>query len=250
MAEVAAFLLVVAIARGVHACIENPAGSMLFSFLREHFEPFQPILCTSIADRCRYSEEPMGERPRKPYKFLASGRWIHGVNGRCQCVPKKHLELMKVNANGRTSGTPALRASQAYPRALGEALVSAWATAGPVPEAIEIGTATVLASRRPRALSRGPAGSGSTQHAQSRHLSEPTSSAGPASSRSSPPVASQRPGAAPEDASGGPGVPASGGDEDVPPFSPASWSDGGELGEPLCSPASSGPWPETDSDDC
>ena len=38
MANIAAFLLVVAIARGVHGVLENPAGSLMFAFL-------EPVLC-------------------------------------------------------------------------------------------------------------------------------------------------------------------------------------------------------------
>jgi hypothetical protein len=134
MAEIAAFLFIVALARGTHACLENPTGSMIFQFLSEHFAPFLGMLFTSIADRCHYSSEAMGQRLLKPYKFQASGRWIHMVNGRCQCSPKVHQQLMQVDNKGRTSGTPLLKASQAYPMALGVALVSAWRTAGPVPE--------------------------------------------------------------------------------------------------------------------
>lgn len=126
---------------------------MMFTFLSEYFDPFLPILRTSLADRCHYSSEPFGQRARKPFKFLASGPWIHQVSGRCQCVPKLHKALMTVDANGRTSGTPAMKASQAYPVALGKALVNAWGTAGPVPAAVNVSNAVpaVPASRSPGA---------------------------------------------------------------------------------------------------
>ena len=162
MAEVAAFLFIIAVSRGVHAFLENPAGSMMFSYLREHFEPLHPLLATSIADRCHYSDEPMGERFLKPFKFLASGRWIHHVNGRCACVPQKHIELMKVDDKGRVSGTPALKASQAYPRRLGEALVSAWANSEPVPKDTDPGAPGASSSS---GSSGAPGGSGAASQA-------------------------------------------------------------------------------------
>lgn len=148
MAEVAVFLLMVAAARGVHACLENPAGSMLFSYVREHLEPLQPLLATSIADRCHYSGEPVGSRYKKPYKFLATGKWIHAVSGRCQCIPRQHIALMKTDARGRSSGTSGLKASQAYPDKLGQALVAAWAGTPGVPACSPVGDHAPTGKRR------------------------------------------------------------------------------------------------------
>lgn len=132
MANVATFLLMLAIARGVHAYMENPAGSMIFSYLKEHLQPLDCLLRTSTANRCHYSDEPMGERYFKPYKFVATGAWIRGVSGRCECNPRKHRLLMQADGHGRVSGTPALRESQAYPKRLGIALLEAWAAAVPL----------------------------------------------------------------------------------------------------------------------
>lgn len=135
MAGVAFFLMMVAAARGVHSYIENPTGSTLFSYMMRHLGssefPLGPLQFSSVADRCHYSEERMGERYLKPYKFIATGPWIESVNGRCFCKPNLHVELMRKDDKGRVSGTPALKASQAYPDKLGQALVRAWASCNP-----------------------------------------------------------------------------------------------------------------------
>lgn len=74
MALMAAFLFEVAMNRDVRTSLENPAGSMMFSFLRPHLAHLGS-LPYAIVDRCAFSDEPDGHRCRKPYKFLASG-WV------------------------------------------------------------------------------------------------------------------------------------------------------------------------------
>ena len=125
-AEVAGFFLFLAVARGVHAWIEQPAGSMLFSYLEGalHLLPFLVAACTP---RCFYSREPLGERFFKKYKFLATGRWILNIVEQCPCNDLGHKLLMTVSPTGKKTGIKKnMVASQVYPRALGEALVSAW----------------------------------------------------------------------------------------------------------------------------
>jgi hypothetical protein len=72
MALMAAFLFQAAMSRDVRTSIENPAGSMMFSFLDVHLAHLGE-LPTVIVDRCAFSDEPDGERCKKPYKFMASG---------------------------------------------------------------------------------------------------------------------------------------------------------------------------------
>lgn len=59
IAEISMFIVMVAAFRGVHFYMENPAGSMLFSFLAEYLAFFNPSYST-ICDRCAFSTEKMG----------------------------------------------------------------------------------------------------------------------------------------------------------------------------------------------
>lgn len=72
MALAAAFLFNIAVQRGVRTSIENPAGSMMFSFLKPYYTHL-PNLATVIVDRCAFADDPDGQRCKKPYKFLGSG---------------------------------------------------------------------------------------------------------------------------------------------------------------------------------
>ena len=132
MAQTAAFLMCVALARGVHFFIENPAGSMLFSFLEPTLNLF-PNLVYATTDRCAYSLEPYGERFKKPYKFLASGTWLRPHLKSCSCPGRPHARLMETNDAGHITGrTQRMQASASYPRKLGQAIVRAWTRAGSV----------------------------------------------------------------------------------------------------------------------
>jgi hypothetical protein len=128
MANIAAFFLAVAVARGVHCSMENPAGSLMFSFLAPTLRLF-PFLVAGIADRCAYSEEPFGERFKKPYKFMATGDWIRAMARKCSCPNKEHAHLMTDVDGKKTGNLSLMKASQAYPDALGVALVDAWSRA-------------------------------------------------------------------------------------------------------------------------
>lgn len=84
---------------------------------------------SGIVDRCAYSEEPFGERFRKPYKFMATGDWIRAVVRKCSCPSKEHAQLMTDVDGKKTGNVSLMKASQAYPDALGVALVDAWSRA-------------------------------------------------------------------------------------------------------------------------
>jgi hypothetical protein len=53
------FIILLAAARDVQFYMENPAGSMIFSFLSEYLSILKP-LHSAISDRCAFSTEPMG----------------------------------------------------------------------------------------------------------------------------------------------------------------------------------------------
>jgi hypothetical protein len=129
-AELACFFLCLALARGVQAFIENPAGSYLFSFLGPHLAPLV-FLQAASTPRCAFSREPRGQRYHKPFKFVATGPWITRVIRPCPCGDAGHVPLMERNEKGQVTGVlDRMAASQAYPLALGQALVAAWQKAG------------------------------------------------------------------------------------------------------------------------
>jgi hypothetical protein len=135
MADIASFFLCIAVSRAVHVVIENPAGSMLFRYI----EPVTGLftgLKYGIADRCAYdTAAPVGQRVKKPYKFLVSGPWLQSSLRKCTCPGGTHETLMQVNEKGQVTGkTDLLRASAAYPAALGAAIIAAWLGAGALPD--------------------------------------------------------------------------------------------------------------------
>lgn len=146
-AHIAMFLFCLALARGCETSLENPAGSMIFSFLEPHFQrlfevasqvqeparPFRPTYC----DRCAYTDPRSpgvsNEEPvyKKKYKWICSGTWIRHAMRNCACSnPRGHTPLMdtvvvgdKTQRNGRSED---LKLSAAYPFKLGEDIVHAW----------------------------------------------------------------------------------------------------------------------------
>ena len=130
-AQIAVFLVSLAVARGVHAFLENPAGSLMFSFLESlgSLAPLRILLRYQVVPRCAYSTEPPGKRYFKPYKFMATGPWINAIAKKCTCPDSKHTKLMDTDESGGVTGNQHLAQSQAYPLALGQALVSAWSQA-------------------------------------------------------------------------------------------------------------------------
>jgi len=130
-AQIAVFLVSLAVARGVHAFLENPAGSLMFSFLESlgSLAPLRTLLRYQVVPRCAYSTEPPGTRYFKPYKFMATGPWINAIAKKCPCPDSKHTKLMDTDEAGGVTGNAHLAQSQAYHLALGQALVSAWSQA-------------------------------------------------------------------------------------------------------------------------
>lgn len=132
IAEVALFLYILGIARGLHVCLENPSGSTLFTYLKKHldrlneFPGFVPQFF--YLDRCAFVKI----RPtfKKRFKVMASSQWFAPVARDCSCNCK-HLELMKkvLGRNGKVQVNgcgPQMKESGLYPPALGEASVQAW----------------------------------------------------------------------------------------------------------------------------
>ena len=124
LAEVTAFLWALATLRGATAVLENPTGSVIF-----HYGPVSTVLGTFEAsytrcDRCCFSDAPAGERWWKPFTF-AGGPWSRHLQRLCTCPGRIHQPLC-LKTGGKTSGTAALRASQAYPPALGDWVIDTW----------------------------------------------------------------------------------------------------------------------------
>lgn len=79
-----------------------------------------------MTDACAHSTKKFGERHLKQFKIVSLGSWGLRVNQRCRCPGGVHIPLMERSETGAVSGTPALKASQAYPTKLGESVVAAW----------------------------------------------------------------------------------------------------------------------------
>lgn len=135
-------------ARGVHVYIENPPSSMIFNYAKSTLALF-PFLTPFVVNRCAYSVPEDSQLPfKKAYKFLVSGHWFATGARRCQCAKGAHRPLVKTKTCTRStgegedakksrttySGIPGnLKESQAYPDALGAAIISSWENAGPLP---------------------------------------------------------------------------------------------------------------------
>ena len=150
MADASFFLMGLALAREVHTYLENPAGSMIFSYGMMSTSPGQPgilqelaFLQRSLQYRCRYSDHEKHTIYRKPYKFLVSGSWLPDV--KCACLPGTHESLARVTVHGvgraqkkRYSGKcDHLQASQSYPDPLGDFIIASWEGAAPVPRFVQ-----------------------------------------------------------------------------------------------------------------
>ena len=132
MAEIGLLLYIIALARGVHVCLENPSGSTMFSYLKNHIDKLGHAGCAPVyhlLDRCAY----VARRPtyKKKFKFMCSSAWFAPVVKKCNCNEGVHVNLMeqKQGKNGKmqVNGVgPRLKESGLYPIALGEAIVKAW----------------------------------------------------------------------------------------------------------------------------
>jgi len=134
-AQAAAFLFALATAVGIYAVIENPVASVLFSYIQPFLVSQVPVSYT-ITYRCTWDvDTPAGQRMLKGYKFLAASgsTWVQQLQRACSCpggIQKgNHIPLMNVTEDGKSTGNkPVMRQSQAYPRKLGKAIISAWLT--------------------------------------------------------------------------------------------------------------------------
>ena len=131
MAEMAAFLFLVAVSRGVHAVVENPASSMMFNY-----ETFA-LACGlwskcfwAVLAHCRFSTARYGSRLGKKFKLMCSHGWVLQLACRCTCPGRKHQRLSTektVGGKRRVTGLKqALKDSAAYPPKMGIAVIQAW----------------------------------------------------------------------------------------------------------------------------
>lgn len=134
-ALIAAFLLHLALARGAYALMENPAGSMIFSFLRPHLDRLAgaSTMAADYCNRCAYQgDDDNGPRYLKRYKWISFGTWARKAMLSCTCGNVRHQALMEETASGCRNGLPEhLQASAAYPAKLGVAIVQAWSATQP-----------------------------------------------------------------------------------------------------------------------
>lgn len=156
MAQVSAFFMLLAARRAIYAAMENPAGSTIFNFapVRNILEALQVVYQTT--DSCAFSPVAYGKRSLKRFKIAGSGPWIHGISRKCRCPFKgadTHAELMRTGPDGRVSGTPALKASQAYSKSFGAHIIRIWEDGSKnklppcqVPQAIQVSKVSGSAS--------------------------------------------------------------------------------------------------------
>lgn len=158
MARMAMFLYCLAVLRGAEAIMENPVGSMLFSFLGASIQELTPLglIHFFYVARCTYDDEAQGPgklKWLKRYKFMCSGAWLRPLVLPCSCTA--HRPLMDVvvlpdgskQTNGRTSE---LAQSGLYPPRLGAAIVATWQarSSGPVVQLPKASAAESGRSRR------------------------------------------------------------------------------------------------------
>ena len=129
MAEVAAFLYTVACRRGTVAFIENPPSSTIF-----RHEPVRQAVQSSssvVVPRCAFSDEPVGKKFGKKFKFVGNAPWMQSLSRKCLCPNGVHKKTVKENIVGGArkvwGDKAALRESGSYPPRLGQAIVDAWA---------------------------------------------------------------------------------------------------------------------------
>lgn len=126
-ALIAGLFFNLAVARQLEVVLENPAGSMLFSYLGAALTSLT-WLAIGYCDRCRYitSLQRATENFKKRYKFVASGNWILKAMQNCNCQ-RRHAPLMDLGPNGEVNGRRKdMKLSGLYPAALGVAIVEAY----------------------------------------------------------------------------------------------------------------------------
>ena len=179
-ARAAALLMTVAASRGVHAVLENPPRSSMWKFFDLHSAIGITNTYSAQANRCSFRHKTSLEELQKLYKFLGSHSWVLKLNRPCTCPPEVvHKRLSEDLPDGRRRGkVQELRASAAYPHALGEWVINLWegwfieqkyALANSFSGALAGSAATVVPSRirhrlrnsasKPQRATRTPAGS-------------------------------------------------------------------------------------------
>jgi hypothetical protein len=132
-AQVAAFLLALAVERSIFTLLENPRSSMIFNYppVKLVLETVAKtgFLHTCIAHHCRFSSKPRGQRSFKPFKLVTVGptNWASKLAKHCNCKGAGHVMLMETGPDGQKTGSKRLTASQIYSIAFGKAIVQAWA---------------------------------------------------------------------------------------------------------------------------
>ena len=103
MAEMAAFLFLVAVFRGVHAVTENPAGSMIFNY--EAFASACSLWTRrfwAVLPHFRFSIAPYGYRFAKKFNLMGSHAWVRQLACTCQCPGGMHKPLATIkNVKGK-----------------------------------------------------------------------------------------------------------------------------------------------------
>ena len=127
MASIAAFLYAVAMLRGVHPVIEQPAGSIMFRHkpLAKVLKTFQHWAATCA--RCHFQVDAVyGQRFLKRYKFVGEA-WVRSLQQNCTCPGAIHKALVRKDKRGGVSGdAELLKESQSYPWLLGKWVVDNW----------------------------------------------------------------------------------------------------------------------------
>jgi transposase len=121
-----AFVMSLAMSRGVEVRVENPAGSRLF----QHLPLFNVLevlkVTTTMTDACCCSQLPFGKGFIKPFELVATGMWITRMKRSCRCPGGLHEKFMVVDDNGSVRGMHLLKVSQAYTKKFAEAVINAW----------------------------------------------------------------------------------------------------------------------------
>ena len=120
-----AFVMSLAMSRGVEVRVENPAGSRLFQYLPLFIVLEVLKVTTTMTDACCCSQLPFGKRFIKPFELVATGMWITRMKRSCRCPGGLHEKFMVVDDNGSVRGTHLLKVSQAYTKKLAEAIINA-----------------------------------------------------------------------------------------------------------------------------
>lgn len=155
MAQVAVFLWVLARHRGVRVVMENPPSSDIWKYTPVAEALRNEALVAAVAHRCAYDvETPFGDRYLKAYKFVSTSSCMSEVEKACTCPGKEHKALVRRDGPKVTGIQGNLTESQAYPKALGEALITAFFALPPPSGAMKASVATSRSAPPKRTTAR------------------------------------------------------------------------------------------------